>query len=165
MSEAQVRATNGFPNNFWGWGGEDDEISERLQDCGLHPVTKPGNDVRKAAGAITDLEDLLIKERGGERAGTGVKDGGRAEWRNAWKREKRAEHAATWRTNGVCSCDFAVTASRNPAGPHVTVYTVDLHPERDKDAQKEVQAGAADGAGADAAAAGGAGAGGGVGKV
>ena len=31
MSLAHIRKTNGFPNQFWGWGGEDDSIRERLR--------------------------------------------------------------------------------------------------------------------------------------
>ena len=26
----QFRLINGFPNNFWGWGGEDDEMMKRI---------------------------------------------------------------------------------------------------------------------------------------
>lgn len=29
FSEALFRQLNGFPNNFWGWGGEDDELYKR----------------------------------------------------------------------------------------------------------------------------------------
>jgi hypothetical protein len=31
MTLADIRKTNGFPNQFWGWGGEDDSIRERLR--------------------------------------------------------------------------------------------------------------------------------------
>ena len=27
---------NGFPNDYWGWGGEDDEIKRRLESVGLY---------------------------------------------------------------------------------------------------------------------------------
>ena len=30
MSLTDIHKTNGFPNQFWGWGGEDDSIRERL---------------------------------------------------------------------------------------------------------------------------------------
>lgn len=30
MSLADIRKSNAFPNQFWGWGGEDDSIRERL---------------------------------------------------------------------------------------------------------------------------------------
>lgn len=31
MSIEDIRKTNGFPNQFWGWGGEDDSIRNRIQ--------------------------------------------------------------------------------------------------------------------------------------
>lgn len=30
FSAAQFRTINGFPNNYWGWGGEDDEMKRRV---------------------------------------------------------------------------------------------------------------------------------------
>ena len=30
MSEAHMKAINGFPNMFFGWGGEDDNLYQRL---------------------------------------------------------------------------------------------------------------------------------------
>jgi hypothetical protein len=32
MSLEDIRKTNGFPNNFWGWGGEDDAIRTRIKN-------------------------------------------------------------------------------------------------------------------------------------
>ena len=31
MSMDDIRKTNGFPNNFWGWGGEDDALRNRIK--------------------------------------------------------------------------------------------------------------------------------------
>jgi hypothetical protein len=31
MSIKDIKAINGFPNNFWGWGGEDDSMRNRLK--------------------------------------------------------------------------------------------------------------------------------------
>jgi predicted glycosyltransferase involved in capsule biosynthesis len=30
FSIKQFEDINGFPNNFWGWGGEDDEMKKRI---------------------------------------------------------------------------------------------------------------------------------------
>ncbi len=136
MSERDVRATNGFPNDFWGWGGEDDELYRRLDEAGLNPVTKPEEALSSVPGVITDLEELLIRERGGERAGTGLKDGGRTEWRNMWKRENLARHASTWRRNGVNTVSYGLLATRK-LNPSVTVVTVDLEGDKDPQAQRQ----------------------------
>lgn len=34
FSADDFRKINGFPNTFWGWGGEDDEMYKRIQEVG-----------------------------------------------------------------------------------------------------------------------------------
>ncbi len=122
LSGAQFVAVNGFPNNFWGWGGEDDELRERLQAAGLFPPARPP---AALAGAIVDVEEQLAREVGGERASTKLADGGRAEWRCMWKKELRAYHARTGHANGLRTLRFDVAGAR-ALGARVTVVTVDL---------------------------------------
>lgn len=50
----QFARVNGYPNDFWGWGGEDEELYHRLVDAGL-PVTRP------TAGAFVELEHPLTQ--------------------------------------------------------------------------------------------------------
>ncbi len=38
-SRQQFELINGFPNNFWGWGGEDDELRERSKEVFLYIIT------------------------------------------------------------------------------------------------------------------------------
>ena len=61
LSGEQMERTNGFPNNYWGWGGEDDELRRRSEEAGLELL-------RPSIGAITDtekecLDDAVASER------------------------------------------------------------------------------------------------------
>lgn len=38
FSKQQYESLNGYPNNFWGWGGEDDELMKRVQKVRLQKV-------------------------------------------------------------------------------------------------------------------------------
>jgi len=41
MTKAHMLKTNGWPNKFWGWGAEDDDMSGRLSHVGLKPIVRP----------------------------------------------------------------------------------------------------------------------------
>ncbi len=47
---------NGYPNLFWGWGGEDDELSRRIRTAGMRLLAP-------TCGSYTDLEGLTIKQK------------------------------------------------------------------------------------------------------
>ncbi|KAK7916252.1 hypothetical protein WMY93_012013 [Mugilogobius chulae] len=46
MSKEQYLKINGFPNNYWGWGGEDDDIFNRLASKGMS-ISRPSGEVGK----------------------------------------------------------------------------------------------------------------------
>ncbi|XP_011302326.1 beta-1,4-N-acetylgalactosaminyltransferase bre-4 [Fopius arisanus] len=46
MSRDQFRQVNGFSNVFWGWGGEDDDMANRIKARGLHISRYPANVAR-----------------------------------------------------------------------------------------------------------------------
>ncbi|XP_068460310.1 beta-1,4-galactosyltransferase 1 [Clinocottus analis] len=46
MSKEQYLKINGFPNNYWGWGGEDDDIYNRLSSKGMS-ISRPSAEVGK----------------------------------------------------------------------------------------------------------------------
>ncbi|KAG5182351.1 galactosyl transferase [Tribonema minus] len=88
ISIKDYEAINGYPNTFWGWGGEDDEMMLRIKDAGV--TLAPPPDV----GTITDLEAMTLHEKLGVLRA-------HADWKCMVKREALAEHTATWRTNGA----------------------------------------------------------------
>ncbi|KAJ1123151.1 hypothetical protein NDU88_001624 [Pleurodeles waltl] len=46
LTVEQYRKINGFPNAFWGWGGEDDDLWNRVKYAG-YSVTRPARDLGK----------------------------------------------------------------------------------------------------------------------
>ncbi|KAL7849834.1 hypothetical protein SRHO_G00191830 [Serrasalmus rhombeus] len=46
MSKEQFLKINGFPNNYWGWGGEDDDIYNRLSSKGMS-ISRPSAAIGK----------------------------------------------------------------------------------------------------------------------
>ena len=91
MTAEHMDQTNGFPNNFWGWGGEDDELRRRMEKVGLEVL-------RPMLGSITDTENELMNSEGGERASARG-----SKFKCMKKDERNYEHALTWKTNGLSS--------------------------------------------------------------
>lgn len=87
FSEDQFESINGFPNNFWGWGGEDDEMKLRSKDQGLVPSAP-------VEGEIDDMEEMSLDQKL-----THLR--GHQEWKCQKKTELLHEHAATWALNGL----------------------------------------------------------------
>ncbi|CAD6186318.1 unnamed protein product [Caenorhabditis auriculariae] len=46
LRDDQVKAINGFSNSFWGWGGEDDDLSQRTSRAGFKVSRYPGEIAR-----------------------------------------------------------------------------------------------------------------------
>jgi len=81
LTPQHVASTNGFPNDRWGWGGEDDELRERCEAAGVSVLRPPLN----APGRICDLEEqTAVLGSGGRRRGLVAR----------WKAERRRERLA-----------------------------------------------------------------------
>ena len=46
MTKTQFQNVNGFSNVFWGWGGEDDDLSNRIRHHGYNISRYPANVAR-----------------------------------------------------------------------------------------------------------------------
>jgi hypothetical protein len=58
MTGKQFRSINGYPNDYWGWGGEDDELGSRMVHNGLMKQIK-----RPKTGKIIDLEGTSLSQK------------------------------------------------------------------------------------------------------
>jgi hypothetical protein len=89
---------NGFPNNFWGWGGEDDELQNRMKAC-KQKFRSPKH------GTLTDLENMTLAEKLSflkeQNIDRGSIKGTDNHWKCMVKTDLLKEHSSTWRTNGL----------------------------------------------------------------
>ena len=104
---------NGYPNNFWGWGGEDDSLLIRLHSIKNVCIYYPEK------GQVIDIEeddkmktiDLENKLKGLEK--------------NTLKVEKWLIDINDWKNNGLSNLNYRLI-NTDEIDPHVTQYTVDL---------------------------------------
>ena len=102
-AEDMVRI-NGYPNTFWGWGGEDDEMQSRCEKAGIKWDSPDEAVVRKRASSggrrgasvelIQDLEQMDLKEK------LSFLRKNRS-WKCMVKWEALEEHEKTWKINGL----------------------------------------------------------------
>ena len=94
FSEEDYKRINGYPNTFWGWGGEDDEMQLRLETLNIKWDAPD-------SGTIVDLEgmDLTTKL-------SFLKQN--KEWKCMVKWEALNEHATTWKTNGMADLSYDI---------------------------------------------------------
>merc|ERR1719464_44288 len=101
FSSSDYKRINGYPNTFWGWGGEDDELQLRCNALGIKwdwPRLPPSSDGKQP---ITDLEDMSLQEKL-----KFLKQ--HREWKCMVKWEALDEHDTTWKTNGVGDLNYKV---------------------------------------------------------
>ena len=115
---ADFEAINGFPNNYWGWGGEDDEMMRRSKT-----VFGEGFDMAAPdAGTLEDLEAMGIEEKVAFLKGHN-------DWKCNVRWELQNESASTWRTNGLRLAGGALApavVATAPLGDRADKVTVDL---------------------------------------
>lgn len=90
-------SVNGFPNNYWGWGGEDDELSLRFREEEIQVV-------RPRSGCMLDLENMNLHQKMGVLRRF-------KEWKCMVKDELLGQHSETWTTNGLNTLSFVTEES------------------------------------------------------
>jgi len=81
--------SNGYPNDFWGWGGEDDALKKRFDINNIK--------IQRPKGSVIDLEELSLDEK--------LSDLKQNESKEYLKREKLTRDKEWWNTNGLNSLD------------------------------------------------------------
>ena len=94
FSEDDMKRINGYPNTFWGWGGEDDEMQKRLE------ATNITWDAPKH-GTIVDLEEMDLNTKL-----TFLKQN--KQWKCMVKWEALEEHEKTWQINGLADLSYDI---------------------------------------------------------
>jgi hypothetical protein len=139
LGDVQIDRSGAFPNDFWGWGGEDDVLSLRMQKVGFPAKTylrpdRRGDGKSGADSLVEDLEETVRSEVG---AGVRASEHTDSRFMNEFKSMQisAAVLQAATRQNCVDDCQFAVQRVERPAAC-VTKVTVHLFPERDPHAQR-----------------------------
>jgi hypothetical protein len=109
FNKEEFNKINGYPNNFWGWGGEDDELYKR--------VIKYYNIKKADKGSIEDLEQLNLEEK--------LQYLRENDTKFMKKQEALAKHDTTWQQNGLNSLDYNEVDEEN-CGINCVKITVDL---------------------------------------
>ena len=94
FSESDMKRINGYPNTFWGWGGEDDEMQKRCEKLGMRWDSP-------RSGTIRDLEEMSLGEK------LSFLKSNRT-WKCMVKWEALEEHEKTWRNNGLADLKYSV---------------------------------------------------------
>jgi hypothetical protein len=107
FSSSDMKRINGYPNTFWGWGGEDDEMQNRCEKLNLKwksPVLT-GSAAARGNGTpiITDLEEMNITQKLSFLRSN-------RKWKCNVKWEALDEHEKTWRSNGLADLDYKILA-------------------------------------------------------
>jgi hypothetical protein len=103
MNSDDFKKINGFPNNYWGWGGEDDEMLKRIKAVKLI-IDKP------IEGEIHEIEH-------GWNESNGINKNN--------KNRLKKEHADTWSKNGLNDLKYKVI-SKNKISVKTSKFTVKL---------------------------------------
>jgi hypothetical protein len=120
FSSSDFKRINGYPNTFWGWGGEDDELQKRCQNIGLKW------DYPRNGGTLVDLEAMDLTQKLNFLRQ-------HKEWKCMVKWEALEEHETTWKKNGLADLTYKVLETvpldkmtSKQQGSKATKLTIDI---------------------------------------
>ncbi|KAM4047911.1 beta-1,4-galactosyltransferase 4-like [Anomaloglossus baeobatrachus] len=101
MTRKQIAKVNGYSNNYWGWGGEDDDLYYRVQ-LGNMTVVRPAREVARYT-MISHTRDV-----------------GNEKNEKRWELLKNV--SKVWKTDGLNSCTYELLSiEHNPLYINITV--------------------------------------------
>ena len=113
FSKKNFEDINGYPNNYWGWGGEDDSLIDRIRNAGYKNICYP------KAGSVIDIEeDSTMKTINIPTKIKNVK-------KESEKYEKRLGDLSGWKKNGINSLQYKILDENKIMG-NITQIKVDL---------------------------------------
>ena len=116
----QFETINGYPNNFWGWGGEDEALKGRIMNSNINIFYYPKK------GSIIDLEET--KEM---KTINNVNDKTKMVQKEEIKYEKLNEDLTSWKHNGLSNLEYTII-STHKINSNTTRIVVDLMKKNDE---------------------------------
>ena len=116
-------ATNGYPNGFWGWGGEDNAQFLRCARAGLALERVRGCPFDDLEGLATVAEKLARLDAAGARCG--AKE----------KKQLLRENARSWRMDGLTDVTFESSVPARTAVP--TATRIEENAEKTKNERRQ----------------------------
>jgi len=113
MNLSTIRRVNGFGNRFEGWGGEDDELRDRIVHHGIRIE-------RATHGTLVDLENMTIEEKLARLKKESAKCRNKWEVRDGYKRQRRRGRAVEGLAENACKTT-TVSVSRKIIHVLITV--------------------------------------------
>ena len=110
---------NGYPNNMYGWGGEDDAIANRLMNNNFNKIYYP------KIGNIIDFEEMSSGKTINIQTKLKITD------KEMVKYEKMNEDLKSWNINGINSLDYK-ELQKTIINDNTTQYKVDLLKSNDE---------------------------------
>tara|TARA_Y100000768_G_scaffold388934_1_gene388926 strand:+ start:15925 stop:16662 length:738 start_codon:yes stop_codon:yes gene_type:complete len=103
ISKKQVLNINGFPNNFWGWGGEDDALYNRM-------ATIVKNIYAPNKGSVIEMKHKQAEETDKDKIN---------------KKQLILNDIKNWKNNGLNNLEFKIT-NKIKIGDNIKIYSVNI---------------------------------------